>query len=147
MMMEALEYWHWMALGFGLLVVEMVLPTGFILLWVGVAAVVVGALSWLIPGLNWKAEFILWGVLSVVGALAWRRFRPLSFVSEQPTLNRRGESYVGREFTLGGAIVNGVGKLRVDDSQWRIAGADAPAGTQVRVVAVDGATLRVEKID
>ena len=42
-------------------------------------------------------------------------------------------------------IVNGVGKLHVDDSQWRISGADVPAGTQVRVVAADGSTLRVER--
>jgi inner membrane protein len=54
---------------------------------------------------------------------------------------------VGRTFTLNEPMVNGVGKLRVDDSQWRIAGVDAPAGTQVRVVAVDGATLKVERVD
>ncbi|MEQ1440616.1 NfeD family protein [Fontimonas sp. SYSU GA230001] len=145
--MAAIEYWHWLALGFGLLVLEMVLPTGFILLWVGIAAVVVGLLSWMIPAMGWQPEFILWGVLSVVTVLAWRKYRPLpAQTGEQPTLNRRGASYVGREFTLNSAIVNGVGKLRIDDSQWRIAGEDAPAGTQVKVVAVDGATLRVEKI-
>lgn len=146
MMMESIEYWHWLALGFGLLVLEMLLPTEFILLWVGAAAVVVGALAWLFPGLGWKAEAVTWGVLSVAAVLAWRKFKPLSFVSEQPTLNRRGESYVGRVFTLTDGIVNGVGKLRVDDSHWRVAGIDAPAGTQVRVVAVEGATLKVEKI-
>ena len=43
------------------------------------------------------------------------------------------------------AGINGVGKLHVDDSQWRISGADAEAGTQVKVVAVDGATLKVER--
>jgi inner membrane protein len=121
-----IEFWHWLALGFGLLVLEMFLPTGFILLWMGIGAVVVGGITWVVPGMGWAAEFVLWGVLSVLAVLAWRRFRP---------------------FTLHEPMVNGVGKLRVDDSQWRIAGVDAPAGTQVRVVAVDGATLKVERVD
>ncbi|MEC9364308.1 MAG: NfeD family protein [Pseudomonadota bacterium] len=142
-----IEFWHWLALGFGLLVLEMFLPTGFIFLWVGAAAVVVGALSWIVPGLGWEAEFILWGALSVAAVLVWRKLKPMSFESEQPSLNRRGHSYVGRTFTLNEPMVNGVGKLRVDDSQWRIIGLDAPAGTRVRVVETDGATLKVEKLD
>ncbi|HCZ49396.1 MAG TPA: hypothetical protein DCZ11_10355 [Gammaproteobacteria bacterium] len=136
-----------MALGFGLLVLEMFLPTGFIFLWVGAAAVVVGALAWIVPGLGWEAEFILWGALSVAAVLVWRKLKPMSFECEQPSLNRRGHSYVGRTFTLNEPMVNGVGKLRVDDSQWRIIGLDAPAGTRVRVVETDGATLKVEKLD
>lgn len=143
----AVEFWHWLALGFALLVLEMFLPTGFILLWVGVGAVVVGAVTWILPGMGIEVEFVLWGVLSVVSVLAWRKFKPMSFVSEQPSLNRRGHSYVGRTFTLDEPIVNGVGKLRVDDSHWRIAGNDTPPGQRVRVVAVDGATLKVENLD
>lgn len=142
-----IEFWHWLALGFGLLALEMFLPTGFILLWVGVGAVIVGAIAWLVPGMGWEAEFILWGVLSVASVLAWRKFRPLSFESERPTLNRRGHSYVGRTFTLGEPIINGVGKLRVDDSQWRVSGPDAPAGARVRVIAAEGGALMVERLD
>jgi membrane protein implicated in regulation of membrane protease activity len=59
-------------------------------------------------------------------------------------LNRRGEQYVGRLFTLQEAVVNGVGKLQVDDTTWRISGVDLPAGRKVRVAGVDGTTLRVE---
>ncbi|SFF23318.1 hypothetical protein SAMN04488120_10176 [Fontimonas thermophila] len=143
----SIQYWHWLVLGFGLLALEMFLPTGFILLWIGIAAVAVGAASWLLPGMGWEMAFVLWGVLSVVAVLAWRRLKPLSFESDKPMLNRRGQSYVGRVFTLTEPVVNGVGKLRVDDTQWRITGPDAPAGTQVRVVAADGTTLRVEKAD
>ncbi|MFP5358100.1 MAG: NfeD family protein [Gammaproteobacteria bacterium] len=138
-------YWHWLALGFALLILEMLLPTGFVLLWVGVAAVVVGAVTWLVPGLGWAVEFTLWGGLSVASILLWRAKRQPLAPSDQPQLNRRGESYVGRTFTLTEPLVNGIGKLRVDDSQWRISGPDAPAGSQVRVVAADGATLRVER--
>jgi membrane protein implicated in regulation of membrane protease activity len=139
-------YWHWWVLGLILLVAEMLSPTGFFLLWLGAAAILVGAVSWLAPSLGWEVEMILFGVLSVASFFVWRRFRPFNVVdSDQPSLNRRGHSYVGRTFTLAAPIVNGVGTLHVDDSQWRISGPDVPAGTQVRVTAADGATLRVDR--
>lgn len=138
-------YWHWWILGLVLLVAEMLLPTGFFLIWIGAAAILVGAVSWLVPALGWEVEMILFGVLSVASFFVWRRFRPALADSDQPALNRRGHSYVGRTFTLTAPIVNGIGKLHVDDSQWRISGPDVEAGAQVRVVAADGSTLRVER--
>ena len=138
-------YWHWWAFGLVLLVAEMLLPTGFFLIWIGAAAILVGAVSWVMPALSWEVEMVMFGVLSIASFLVWKRFRPVNIGSDQPSLNRRGHSYVGRTFTLASPIVNGVGKLHVDDSQWRISGADAEAGTQVKVVAVDGATLKVER--
>ena len=136
-------YWHWWVLGLVLLVAEMLLPTGFVLLWIGASAIIVGALSWLLP-LAWQLELVLFAVLSLASFLVWKKFRPEVQESDQPMLNRRGQSYIGRNFTLKDPIVNGVGKLRVDDSQWRITGPDVPAGTQVKVTRADGATLHVE---
>jgi membrane protein implicated in regulation of membrane protease activity len=141
----SIEFWHWGVLGFVLLAAEMFLPTGFVLIWIGSAALIVGGLSWLWPALSWQGQLVLFGVLSIVSFFVWRRMRPANLASDQPTLNRRGHSYVGRTFTLGAPIVNGVGKLHVDDSQWRITGADAEAGAQVRVVSADGNTLKVER--
>lgn len=140
---EGIAYWHWWIAALLFLMLETFVP-GAVFLWMGVSAAVVGLLALLLPALGWQIEFVVFGVLAVVALFAWRRFRPQKIAADQPTLNRRGHSYVGREFTLSEPIVNGVGVLRVDDSQWRINGADAPAGTQVRVVAVDGTTLRVE---
>ena len=140
-----LVFWYWFVLGLVLLIAEVLLPTGFFLIWIGAAALIVGALAWLVPALGWEAQLVLFGVLSVASFFVWRRFSPGNPSSDQPALNRRGHSYVGRTFTLEAPIVNGVGKLHVDDSQWRISGADAEAGAQVRVVAVDGATLKVER--
>lgn len=138
-------YWHWWILGLVLLGAEMLLPTGFFLLWIGAAAILVGAASWLVPSLGWEIQVVMFGVLSVASFFVWKRFRPAQGMSDQPSLNRRGHSYVGRTFTLTAPIVNGIGTLHVDDSQWRISGADVPAGTQVRVIAADGSTLRVER--
>lgn len=137
-------YWHWWVLGFGLFVLEMLLPTGFVLIWVGTAALAVGALAWVFPALDWGAQLLLFGAGSLLAFFLWKKYRHKTPPSDQPSLNRRGHSYVGRTFTLAEAIVNGVGKLHVDDSQWRITGADAPAGSKVKVVAVDGTSLKVE---
>jgi hypothetical protein len=90
----SIEFWHWLALGFGLLVLEMFLPTGFILLWLGVGAIVVGGIAWIAPGMGWAVEFVLWGVLSVLAVLAWRKFRPMSFSTGAgtPTWDARSRS-------------------------------------------------------
>ena len=138
-------FWHWFVLGFGLLLLEMFLPTGFVLIWIGAAALITGAVAWLVPALGWQVEAVLFAITSLVSFFAWKRLRPLnSHESDKPALNRRGHSYVGRNFTLAEPIVNGVGKLHVDDSQWRINGPDLPAGSRVKVVAADGSTLQVE---
>ena len=54
--------------------------------------------------------------------------------------------YVGRHFTLTAPIVDGVGKLQVDDSSWKIMGQDLPAGAHVKVVGTEGTMLRVEAV-
>jgi membrane protein implicated in regulation of membrane protease activity len=140
--MDAILYWHWLVLGLALLTLEMFTPSGFVLLWMGVSALIVGAVASVLPG---AAELVLFSVLSIATIVLFKRFRPAPAPSDAPTLNRRGESYVGRVFTLGDPIINGVGKLRVDDSQWRITGPDLPPGSQVKVVRADGATLQVER--
>jgi membrane protein implicated in regulation of membrane protease activity len=53
--------------------------------------------------------------------------------------------YVGQEFTLIEALSGGSGKIQVGDTVWLVNGADAPAGSRVRVVGVNGAVLRVER--
>lgn len=146
MQLDYIVYWQWWVAGLAFLALEAMMP-GAIFLWMGISAGIVGLFALMAPGLNWEVEFILFGAISIASVLAWRRLRPTRVAADQPTLNRRGESYVGRHFTLNEPLVNGVGTLRVDDSQWRISGPESlPAGAQVRVIAADGATLRVEPL-
>ena len=138
-----LLYWHWWLAGLVLMTLEAFLP-GAVFLWMGISAFAVGLLAWIVPAMGWQVEAVLFGALSIISFFLYRKYKPAP-VSDKPTLNRRGDSYIGRVFTLHEPIVNGVGKLHVDDSQWRIYGADAAAGSQVRVIAVDGTTLKVEQ--
>ena len=141
---DQLVYWHWWILAGLLLLVEL-LASGFFFLWLAAAAGAVGVLALIAPGLGWQVQVILFSVLSVASIVLFRRYqRSHPQQSDQPSLNRRGEQYVGRRFTLDRPITNGVGELRVDDSTWRISGPDLPVGAEVLVVGADGVILKVE---
>jgi membrane protein implicated in regulation of membrane protease activity len=140
----SVEFWHWWILGVALIALEIFAP-GTHLLFIGIAAGIVGLLILVVPDLAISWQILLFAVLSVVAVYAgrsWLKRRPIE--SEDPGLNRRGEQFVGRVVTLDEAIANGVGKARVGDSVWRVVGPDMPQGQRVRVVGADGATLRVE---
>lgn len=146
-MLQQLTYWHWYILAALLIILEVFAPGAF-LLWIGIAAGVVGTVLYLAPGLSWEYQFILFALVSVGSVLAWRAYRTANpIVSDEPTLNRRGAQYIGRVFTLDTPIVDGVGKIRVDDSSWKIVGADRPAGAKVRVVGIESTVLKVEAVE
>jgi membrane protein implicated in regulation of membrane protease activity len=138
------SYWHWWVLAVLLIILEIISPAIFFL-WMGISAAVVGLLVLLMPSMAWELQVVLFAAFSVASVAIWRRYlntHPIE--SDQPQLNRRGEQYVGRTFTLLEPIVNGQGKIMVDDSTWKISGDDCPEGTKVQVVGVDGVILEVK---
>jgi len=111
----------------------------------GISDFVVGLLLYAIPDMLLLIQIIIFGVLSVVTLLLYKRYQRLNPTEiDEPKLNRRGEQYIGRMFTLGKPIVNGVGKVKVDDSTWKVMGTDMPAGIKIRVVSVEGTVFNVE---
>ena len=136
--------WNWFILGFVLLAVEVLAP-GFFFLWVGISALIIG-LSTLLIAWPWQIQMLGFAVLSVASAYLSKKMLGYADdeTSDDPHLNKRGSRLEGRTFKLEEAIEHGSGRIRVDDSIWRVTGPDAPAGTAVRVTGVDGATLTVE---
>ncbi|HRK23482.1 MAG TPA: NfeD family protein [Beijerinckiaceae bacterium] len=144
-MMGSLGLWGWLALGFGLIAVEILLIPGGFPLWIGLAALAMGGITALVT-MGWEAELILFGLLSVVASvIAWKLHYQRSRADAADGLHDRVEQLIGRTFTLEEAISGGFGRVRIDDTSWRVSGADQPEGAKVKVVGVDGGTLKVEK--
>jgi membrane protein implicated in regulation of membrane protease activity len=140
-------FWHWWILAGVLLILELTSPV-FFFLWLGFAAAAVGFLLLVFPSIPVEAQLVLFGILCIVSVLAWRRYREIHPPeSDQPLLNQRGQQYKGRIFTLDEAIINGVGKVDVDDSTWRVKGPDLAVGTRVEVTGVDGVIFIVARAD
>jgi membrane protein implicated in regulation of membrane protease activity len=137
-------YWHWLIVAVVLIILEILIP-GAYFLWMGISALVVGAAMFVFPQMTILVQVLIFAILSVVTVMMYRSYRKKNpLVTDEPALNRRGEKYIGQSFTLKEPIVNGVGRIKVDDSTWKIKGFDIDAGETVRVVAVEGTTLIVE---
>ncbi|MEW6446256.1 MAG: NfeD family protein [Pseudomonadota bacterium] len=140
------DYWHWLAFGVALMVLEMLAPSTYFL-WMGLAGVTVGLVMLLAPGIGWELQIILFAVFSIVAIGLGRRYvkrHPIE--TDRPTLNVRGAQNLGRILTLETPIVNGVGRTRLDDTLWKVVGPDLPAGSQVEVIGVEGTSLRIRPL-
>jgi inner membrane protein len=139
--------WSWWILGLVFLGLEILVP-GVFLLWIGLAAIVVGALSfplWGTAAWSWQLQLVIFAVLAVALALVGRRISGSNTESDQPMLNRRVEGLVGRTATLEEPISEGKGRIRLDDTTWIVQGPDMPAGTQVRITTAQAGGLTVER--
>ena len=146
-MMGTYGIWGWLALGLGLIALEVLLLNLGFLLWLGIAALAMGGVTWLFE-MSWMVELLVFAALSMLaGLVAWKLHHGADRATDAADgLHDRGAGLVGREFALDEAITAGIGRIRVDDSVWRVSGPDLPAGTRVRVTGVDGATLRVSGV-
>ncbi|PTM41187.1 NfeD family protein [Bosea sp. 124] len=137
--------WGWVILGLVLIGGEVFAP-GIFLLWLGLAALLTGAVVGLV-NIGWEAAALVFAGFSlvsvVVGRLLTRR------KGEEPDaatgLNDRGRQLIGKVFRLEATMAGGEGRIRVGDSSWRVTGPELLAGSEIRVVRVEGATLVVEK--
>lgn len=145
---DIIVYWHWLALAGAFIGLEILSP-GVFLIFLGIAAGIVGLTILAIPSLDWRMQLLLFAALAVVLVYVGRKVYSRMSESEDHTgLNRRGDRLVGEVHPLAGAMTNGRGKLRVGDSDWlaRLADNatdDLPEATPMRVIAVEGATLIV----
>ena len=144
-MFVSLGTWNWLIFGLVLMALELLAP-GVFLFWLGLAAFLVGVLSFLFHPL-WQMQILMFAVFAVAAVPLWRRFaHPKPNAGSNRFLNKRADGLVGRVCTLEKPIVDGIGTVRIDDTIWRVAGPDAAAGSRVRIVEADGASLTVAAV-
>jgi membrane protein implicated in regulation of membrane protease activity len=132
-MFSTLGTWNWLIFGFILMALELAAP-GVFLFWLGLSALLVGLLSFVINP-TWQTQLLMFAVFAAASVPAWRYFAKsaTSVSRSNPFLNKRTEALIGRVFTLEKPIVDGSGTVRIDDTIWRVAGPDAPPAAGSRL--------------
>jgi membrane protein implicated in regulation of membrane protease activity len=147
-----LAWWHWMVLGLGLGLVELFVPSFFII-WFGLGALLVGVAMLVVPDMVFSTQILLWTAASVVMTVLWfwvlrkdggktRSGQADEVVGEIGVLVRAVEP-------LGVASVRGEVRFQkpiLGSDVWPCLADEAiAAGERVRVLAVDGQLLKVGK--
>jgi len=139
-------WWHWIVLGILLIVLEILLP-GFVLLWFGVAAIVVGVVDYLFHP-SFDTLLYLWSGLSVVSLLVW-----FGYFKKTP------RSLIGQaegEFAhITGEVVEKIDQKRykavfdlpvLGDREWIVESHEPlEIGDKIEVVKVFGQILKVKR--
>lgn len=143
-LIPATGIWFWWIAAGVLLILELMLP-GVFFVWLAAAAVAVGLLDAAF-NFGWQIELALFAILAVILLLGGRKFLASRRAMEGdiPNLNQRMYDYVGQLHPLEDAIVNGRGKVRIDDTLWDVVGPELAKGARVRIIGVEGLRLKVE---
>ncbi len=145
---SSIAYWHWLVLGLVLIALE-IFTAGFVLLWLGISALMVGVLSFAVE-LSFTSELLIWTLLSIADLFVWFKFI-------QPRFRDKTLSGMSREAVLGqmGMVIQANeserGRVRfsmpvMGSDEWAfICQEPVRVGDRVRVTEVSGNTLVVSK--
>ena len=139
------KFAFWSIAALLLFAAEAMAPGAF-MLWFGFAAAAMAVVVLALPELGWVWQAILFSLFAFISVVVYRKwFRGRGRASDKPLLNKRANQLIGHVTALDQAIVNGRGRVQIADAFWVVEGHDLPAATTVRVVAVDGMTLKVQE--
>lgn len=139
-------YWYWIIFGLVLITLELAAPV-FVMLWLGIAALMVGIISTFLP-LSFSVELLIWGALSVVFVLLWHKFVSPK-ITDQTLAGLSKEALVG-QVGMVTFFNDGRGKLKfpapvVGSDEWEFIYDGALAnGDKVKVVDILGNSLIVK---
>ena len=142
-----IEWWQWAIGGIVLILLELAIPSFFII-WFGLGALLVAGVLLLAPALSLTAQLLLWTLASLAMVALWFRvFRP----NRHKTLIGTAEGEVlGEVGLLVGAVAPyEYGKVRfqrpvLGAEEWTCRAETAiAAGERVRVIAIEGSYLKV----
>jgi len=141
-----MPWWGWIVVGAVLLGAELLVTTDFYLVFIGLAALLVGAVAWLDRGLPDWSEWALFGALAVVLLVFFRRWLRDRFPGARARA-RLAEPLVGEVGVVEETLAPGaVGRLHLRGCPWSARNAgDTPleVGSRARVQRVEGLTLHV----
>ncbi|MFJ4065257.1 NfeD family protein [Pseudomonas sp. NPDC089996] len=140
-----MQWWIWLVFGIGLILLELVLPTFFIL-WFGIGAVLVSLIALAAPALQLDMQVLLWVLFSSVTTFLWFKL----FKRKQPDVRWTADSVIGEVGLLTSSVSQfQKGHVRfqkplLGNEEWTcVADGDIPAGERVRLVAIEGNIARV----
>ncbi|MCL2162544.1 MAG: NfeD family protein [Betaproteobacteria bacterium] len=144
-----MEWWHWIVGGIVLVLLELVIPSFFVL-WFGLGALIVGLLLLVAPGFPLAGQILLWAITSVAMTALW--FRVFSRIRNKTRIGTASGDIIGE---IGLLVAEAApfqrGKVRfqrpvLGAEEWPCTSdTEISIGTRVKLVSVEGSFLKVTR--
>jgi len=141
-LLDNLNFMHWLVLGLALIILELFLWTTF-LLWVGASAITVSIVFYLIPDVGGLTQVFTFLAISVAATYLSKKYYPIKTVDDE--LNEKAKTYIGKECKVS-SMEDGVIKVQIGKSLWFAEGTDLSVGQTVKIVGVEASTFIVEPV-
>jgi inner membrane protein len=145
-----LEWWHWLVAAVALAIVELAIPA-FVLIWFALGALLVALVTLVLPAFSLTGQLVVWLIASV-GMVYWwfKIFKP---GHRKTLIGTADANLVGEIGLLARAVAPfEKGEVRFQkpllgvDTWPCIADSAIAAGERVKIVAVEGSMLKVDRI-
>jgi membrane protein implicated in regulation of membrane protease activity len=144
-----IEWWHWMVLGIGLVLLELAIPAFFVI-WFGLGALFVGVILVAAPSASLPVQVVVWIAASLAFVFLW--FKVFKVHVHRTRVGLSKGQFAG-EIGLGTRDIKPFqkGQIRFQKpilgaEAWEaIADEDIAPGERVQVLAVEGNILRVQR--
>ena len=143
-----IEWWYWVIGGILLILLELVVPSFFIL-WFGVGALLVAGVA-LLTELSLSGQLLIWTLASLAMVALW--FRVFSPRRHRTLIGSAGGDVIGEVGLLVGTVAPFQrGKVRfqrpiLGAEEWAcMADSEIPAGERVKVLSIEGSYLKVAR--
>ena len=139
--------WIWLYIGSFLMLAEIVSP-GFVIFFFGLGAATVAVCKWAFPAMSLAWQLALFSITSIFYLLVLRRYMKKLFMGDAENSPGLASEFVGRV----GKVIETIrpevpGRIELGEVEWKASASERlEPGTEVKVVAQDNLTLRVEKI-
>ena len=140
MLLDNLNYLHWLVFGLALIIVELLLWSMF-LLWIGTSSITISIVFYLYPEVSWGFQVLSFVLLSAVSTFLAKKYLPVRTVDD--VLNLNAKAHIGKECTVV-SIENNIVKVKLGESLWFAKGCEMSVGQKVRIIDTDSSTLIVE---
>ncbi|MBR0574444.1 NfeD family protein [Pasteurella atlantica] len=145
--MEWFTAWNsWLIAGFVLLILEVFLSGVFFMWWGFAAMIMAGIVAVFNISISW--QFAIFAVLASIFSFLWWRYQQRKNLEpdEASFLNQRDHAMLGKQGRVVEILDSGAVRAKFADTTWKVEGMQLNVNDLVKVVDVEGITLKVEKL-
>ena len=137
--MNSINDWHWLVLGFSLIIFELFIWSVYFL-WLGVVAITIAILINLYPGFAPSHQLLSFVIVSALAVFVSKKVLPVKTMDDK--LEKSAKKHIGKIANV--VEVNSeIATIKIGKSLWQAQGCEMQTGQNVEVIDAEGLILVV----